>query len=35
MFESPGVLVNQIEVELGIRATVIGRWRRELRQESA
>ena len=35
MLESPGVTVNQIAVELGIGATVLGRWRRELRQESA
>jgi transposase len=35
MLESPGVTVNQIAVELGIGATVLGRWRREVRQESA
>lgn len=35
MLESPGVTVNQIAAELGIGATVLGRWRRELRQESA
>jgi transposase len=34
MLESPGVTVNQIAAELGIGATVLGRWRRELRQES-
>ena len=32
MLESPGVTVNQIAAELGIEATVLGRWRRELRQ---
>ena len=35
MLESPGVSVGQIATELGIGATVLGRWRRELRQESA
>ena len=35
MLESPGVTVNQIAAELGIGATVLGRWRCELRQESA
>lgn len=35
MRESPGVSVSQIAAELGIGATVLGRWRRELRQESA
>ena len=35
MLESPGVTVNQVAAELGIGATVLGRWRRELRQESA
>ena len=35
MLESPGVTVNQIAAELGIGATVLGRWRRELRLESA
>ena len=35
MLESPGVTVNQIAGELGIGATVLGRWRREVRQESA
>jgi transposase len=35
MLESPGVTVNQIAAELGIGATVLGRWRREVRQESA
>jgi transposase-like protein len=35
MLESPGVAVHQIAAELGIGATVFGRWRRELRQESA
>lgn len=35
MLDAPGVTVNQIAVELGIGATVLGRWRREVRQESA
>jgi len=35
MLDSPGVTVHQIAAELGIGATVLGRWRRELRQESA
>ena len=35
MLDAPGVTVNQIAAELGIGATVLGRWRRELRQESA
>jgi len=35
MLESPGVTVHQIAAELGIGATVLGRWRREVRQESA
>ena len=35
MLESLGVTVNQIAAELGIGATMLGRWRRELRQESA
>ncbi len=35
MLESPGVAVHQIAAELGIGATVLGRWRRELRQEPA
>jgi transposase len=35
MLESPGVTIHQIAAELGIGATVLGRWRRELRQESA
>jgi transposase len=33
MLQSPGVSVGQIAAELGIGATVLGRWRRELRQE--
>jgi transposase len=33
MLDAPGVSVNQIAAELGIGATVLGRWRRELRQE--
>ena len=32
MLETPGVTVCQIAAELGIGATVLGRWRRELRQ---
>jgi len=35
MLESPGVRVSQIAAELGIEANVLGRWRRELRQEPA
>ena len=35
MLDAPGVSVSQIAVELGIGATVLGRWRRELRQEPA
>lgn len=31
MLESHGVTVHQIAAELGIGATVLGRWRRELR----
>ena len=34
MLDAPGVSVSQIAAELGIGATVLGRWRRELRQES-
>ena len=34
MLDAPGVSVGQIAAELGIGATVLGRWRRELRQES-
>jgi len=33
MLDAPGVRVSQIAAELGIGATVLGRWRRELRQE--
>ena len=32
MLEAPGVTVRQIAADLGIGATVLGRWRRELRQ---
>ena len=32
MLESPGVSVSQIAAELGIGATVLGRWWRELHQ---
>jgi len=35
MLDAPGVSVSQIAAELGIGATVLGRWRREVRQESA
>jgi transposase len=35
MLDAPGVTVNQIATELGIGAAVLGRWRRELRQEPA
>ena len=34
MLNAPGVSVKQIAMELGIGATVLGRWRREVRQES-
>jgi transposase len=33
MLEPPGVSVSQIAAELGIGVTVLGCWRRELRQE--
>ena len=33
MLDAPGVRVGQIAADLGIGATVLGRWRRELRQE--
>ena len=33
MLQSPGVSVSQIAAELGMGANVLGRWRRELRQE--
>ena len=33
MLNAPGVSVGQLAAELGIGATVLGRWRRELRQE--
>ena len=33
MLDAPSVSVNQIAAELGIGAPVLGRWRRELRQE--
>ena len=35
MLDTPGVSLSQIAAELGIGANVLGRWRRELRQESA
>lgn len=35
MLESPGVTVNQIAAELGIGASVLGRWRREVRRTPA
>ena len=34
MLDAPGGRVGQIAADLGIGATVLGRWRRELRQES-
>ena len=34
MLDAPGVSVSQIAAELGIGATILGRWRRELRQEA-
>lgn len=33
MLDAPGVTVNQIAADLGIGATVLGRWRRELRRQ--
>ena len=33
MLDTPGVSLSQIAAELGIGAHVLGRWRRELRQE--
>ena len=33
MLDAPGVSVGQIAADLGIGATVLGRWRRELRQK--
>ena len=35
MLQAAGVNVSQIAAELGIGANILGRWRRELRQESA
>jgi len=35
MLDAPGVSVSQIAAELGIGATILGRWRRELCQEPA
>ena len=32
MLDAPGVTVSQIAAELGIGATMLGRWRRELRR---
>jgi transposase len=32
MLASPGVTVNQIAAELGIGASMLGRWRREVRR---
>ena len=33
MLQSPGVSASQIAADLGLGANVLGRWRRELRQE--
>ena len=33
MLDAPGVTVSQIASDLGIGANVLGRWRRECRQE--
>ena len=33
MLDAPGVTVRQIAGELGLGATVLGRWRRELRRQ--
>jgi transposase len=35
MLDAPGVRVSQIAAELGIGANMLGRWRRELRQQPA
>ena len=35
MLESPGVTVNQIAAELGIGASMLGRWGREVRRTPA
>ena len=35
MLDAPGVSLSQIAVELGIGAAMLGRWRREVRQEPA
>ena len=35
MLESPGVTVNQIAAELGMGASMLGRWRREVRRTPA
>ena len=35
LLNAPGVTTNQIAAELGIGATVLGRWRRALRREPA
>ena len=34
MLDAPGVSVTQIATELGIGAAMLGRWRREIRQEA-
>lgn len=34
MLDTPGVTVSQVASELGIGAAVLGRWRRELCQET-
>jgi transposase-like protein len=33
MLDAPGISLSQIAADLGIGATVLGRWRRELRQD--
>ena len=33
MLDAPGVTVSQIAAEIGIKANVLGRWRRELRRQ--
>ena len=33
MLDAPGVSVTQIATELGIGVAMLGRWRREFRQE--
>ena len=32
MLDAPGVSVSQVATELGVGASILGRWRREMRQ---